>query len=646
MNRLSPDWIVRHYGDSKYSADIEAAALEIAREMDDDDDNDGSMESLVQEMGTNEQIRFIIDHLGPFKAKSVLSKCRRMDEGMEEESEDDDDLRTLSFLTVKIGRVTCTEPAYRMEAVTQNDDREIYLTIYTSGPYMATINANTAADGRRIEQLPNSKVSLAHNYPGGLLTTMEICGADLGALPSLSLRFHDPQELIASILTLRKTLYPEKDFQAGVRVESEVVPKITGMVLQAALAIRDSDAADCSPSDSRLHLQGIGEKGITVRDRIDEFLLTPADKLGYDPEGSVQHALQALRKAQSTTIRWEVMDILCNFSGATAALKTLEEKLPWKRNHLEGMARWLNKFVEYRLYMPALARGLKLIKGRNGLADEEAFKELKAAGLAHEEKDLVLLQLFAGENLVQSKSAVFPPPPPPKPAPLPLINHEVLRLLIVANGVTIDQARPYFAKALKAGSEPSDHDIEAACQSVGGGVHDGLISSGNNGGIERLTPGQQTVLKVMRAAGGMGHEKALKQMLGKALSFTTLLTCPFIRQAAPKVYSLIGTPLTRIEELMEIGKDQHGNPFMRLPFDADQDLLYFPEFTSALQPGEYRNVETTLRVEGNTVQNLTSLRRPDHGTLRITFLPSYELQIETGTSLEDLCLAKLPAAPD
>ena len=56
-----------------------------------------------------------------------------------------------------------------MEAVTQNDDREIYLTIYTSGPYMATINANTAADGRRIEQLPNSKVSLAHNYPGGLL---------------------------------------------------------------------------------------------------------------------------------------------------------------------------------------------------------------------------------------------------------------------------------------------------------------------------------------------------------------------------------------------------------------------------------------------------------------------------------------------
>ena len=140
--------------------------------------------------------------------------------------------------------------------------------------------------------------------------------------------------------------------------------------------------------------------------------------------------------------------------------------------------------------MPALARGLKLIKGRNGLADEEAFKELKAAGLAHEEKDLVLLQLFAGENLVQSKSAVFPPPPPPKPAPLPLINHEVLRLLIVANGVTMDQARPYFAKALKAGSEPSDHDIEAACQSVGGGVHDGLISSGNNGGIERLTPGQ------------------------------------------------------------------------------------------------------------------------------------------------------------
>ena len=107
MNRLSPDWIVRHYGDSKYSADIEAAALEIAREMDDDDDNDGSMESLVQEMGTNEQIRFIIDHLGPFKAKSVLSKCRRMDEGMEEESEDDDDLRTLSFLTVKIGRVSC-----------------------------------------------------------------------------------------------------------------------------------------------------------------------------------------------------------------------------------------------------------------------------------------------------------------------------------------------------------------------------------------------------------------------------------------------------------------------------------------------------------------------------------------------------------
>ena len=58
MNRLSPDWIVRHYGDSKYPADIEAAALEIAREMDDDDDNDGSMESLVQEMGTNEQIRF------------------------------------------------------------------------------------------------------------------------------------------------------------------------------------------------------------------------------------------------------------------------------------------------------------------------------------------------------------------------------------------------------------------------------------------------------------------------------------------------------------------------------------------------------------------------------------------------------------
>ena len=46
------------------------------------------------------------------------------------------------------------------------------------------------------------------------------------------------------------------------------------------------------------------------------------------------------------------------------------------------------------------------------------------------------------------------------------------------------------------------------------------------------------------------------------------------------------------------------------------------------------------------MQNLTSLRRPDHGTLRITFLPSYELQIETGTSLEDLCLAKLPAAPD
>ena len=53
---------------------------------------------------------FIIDHLGPFKAKSVLSKCRSMDEGMEEESEDDDDLRTLSFLTVKIGRVTCTRP--------------------------------------------------------------------------------------------------------------------------------------------------------------------------------------------------------------------------------------------------------------------------------------------------------------------------------------------------------------------------------------------------------------------------------------------------------------------------------------------------------------------------------------------------------
>ena len=76
--------------------------------MDDDDDNDGSMESLVQEMGTDEQIGFIIDHLGPFKAKSVLSKCRSMDEGMEEESEDDDDLRTLSFLTVKIGRVTCT----------------------------------------------------------------------------------------------------------------------------------------------------------------------------------------------------------------------------------------------------------------------------------------------------------------------------------------------------------------------------------------------------------------------------------------------------------------------------------------------------------------------------------------------------------
>ena len=58
------------------------------------------------------------------------------------------------------------------------------------------------------------------------------------ALPSLSLRFHDPQRLIASILTLRKTLYPEKDFQAGVRVESKIIPKITGMVLQAALAIQ------------------------------------------------------------------------------------------------------------------------------------------------------------------------------------------------------------------------------------------------------------------------------------------------------------------------------------------------------------------------------------------------------------------------
>ena len=140
-----------------------------------------------------------------------------------------------------------------------------------------------------------------------------------------------------------------------------------------------------------------------------------------------KHALQALRKAQLLPSDGKSWTYFAISAVQQQPLKPLKKSCPEEKPP-EGMARWLNKFVEYRLYMPALARGLKLIKGRNGLADEEAFKELKAAGLAHEEKDLVLLQLFAGENLV-AEIVALPPPPPPKPAPLPLINHEVLRLL-------------------------------------------------------------------------------------------------------------------------------------------------------------------------------------------------------------------------